>query len=316
MKLNRVVIIFKKPSSLHGPSKKGSLARLKNISPDLFRRRVMMQKSHVRTIEHVEKVLQEFKIRYKIISREKLEHPSNPPFPPFLKGGVGGFYFSPPRRGMVGVRGTKADLIITIGGDGTVLAASHVAGKIPILGVNSMPKTSVGFFCAANASSFKQKLSDIRRGNLRFKSLPLLEVLIDGKRLPYLALNDILFAAASPAETVQYTIQVGRRKERQRGSGVWMAAGPGSTAGICSAGGKVTSVASRRIQYLARELYPIPGTIYRLRRGFVSPGKSIRLLSEISDGIAYLDGTKITYPVHRGAVISVRIAQRKLSIFL
>ena len=310
MKLNRVVIIFKKPSSLHGPSKKGSLARLKNISPDLFRRRILMQESHLRTIEHVEKVLQEFKIRYKIISREKLEHPSNPPFPPFLKGGVGGFYFSPPRQGR------PTDLIITIGGDGTVLAASHVAGNTPILGVNSMPKTSVGFFCAADAASFKQRLIDIKRGKFRFASLPLLEVSLDGKRLPFQALNDILFAATSSAETVQYTIQVGRKKERQRGSGVWIAAGPGSTAGIRSAGGKVTAINSKRIQYLARELYPIPGTTYRLKRGFISPGKSLRIISEISDGIAYLDGTKIVYPVHRGAIISVRIAPIKLRIFL
>jgi len=301
MKLNHVIVVFKKPSMLHGTGGKSALPRLKRVSPDLFRRRLLMQKSHVKTIEQVQKILKELEIPHEVIERKKLESPSNPPSPPFLKGGAGKL---------------QASLIITIGGDGTVLAASHVAGNIPILGVNSMPRTSVGFFCAANASTFKQKITEIKSNRLRFTSLPLLEVSIDGKRLPYLPLNDILFVASSPAETVQYMIQVGQQKERQRGSGVWIAAGPGSTAGICSAGGKVTTVTSRRIQYLARELYPIPGTVYRFRKGFIPPGKSIKITSEMSDGMAFLDGSKLMYPVPRGSTLAVRIAHQRLRIFL
>ena len=42
------------------------------------------------------------------------------------------------------------DLVVTVGGDGTLLAASHLLGpETPVLGVNSAPEHSVGFFCAA-----------------------------------------------------------------------------------------------------------------------------------------------------------------------
>jgi len=271
MKLNRVVVVFKKPHLVRGAA--------------------AHQKNHMMTVQYVEKIFKELGIPHKIILRDKME--SLPPGCPL-----------------------RADLIITIGGDGTVLSASHFAGKTPVLGVNSVPKTSVGFFCAANAKNFKKRILGIMRGSRSPTLLPLLEVSINGKKLPFRALNDILFASVSPAETVQYTIQAGGKKERQRGSGVWIAAGPGSTAGICSGGGKVAAITSRKIQYLARELYPIPGVRYRLKKGFVPAGKSIRLISQISHGVAFLDGAKLSYPLERGNTLTVRIAPRKLRIFL
>ena len=42
-----------------------------------------------------------------------------------------------------------ARLVVTVGGDGTLLAASHlVGGGVPVVGINSSPRSSVGFFCA------------------------------------------------------------------------------------------------------------------------------------------------------------------------
>ena len=66
------------------------------------------------------------------------------------------------RRDVVG-----ADLIITIGGDGTFLRASHCVetaadgGSVPMLGINSAPRSSVGFFCAATADDFPAALATL-----------------------------------------------------------------------------------------------------------------------------------------------------------
>lgn len=298
MKLNRVLVTFKKPSKLRTASAKTDGSRLKRASPTLFRQSMAQQKNHLMTIEQVQRVLKKLGIDYKVIPREKLEKPHPLSW-------VRKF-----RERMI-----KADLLVTIGGDGSVLAASHVAGNIPILGVNSLPKTSVGFFCDTNAKIFEKYLKGILDGTYEPISLPLIEASIDGHKIPYPALNDVLFAGASPAETVQYTIQVGRKKECQRGSGVWMAAGPGSTAGIQSAGGKILPVTSKKLQFLTRELCTIPGTRYKLKRGF-APKSEICIISEMSQGRAFLDGTKFIYPVPRGSQLKVKISSRHLKIFL
>jgi NAD+ kinase len=48
-----------------------------------------------------------------------------------------------------------AELVVTVGGDGTLLAASHRLATTPILGVNSAPSHSIGFFCGARKGSVK-----------------------------------------------------------------------------------------------------------------------------------------------------------------
>ena len=42
---------------------------------------------------------------------------------------------------------TDAALVVAVGGDGTLLSASHSVDSAPVLGVNSAPRSSVGFFC-------------------------------------------------------------------------------------------------------------------------------------------------------------------------
>src|SRR5262245_22273871 len=44
-----------------------------------------------------------------------------------------------------GFDAARFDLVVTVGGDGTLLRASHSVAKTPILGINSSPSTSVGF---------------------------------------------------------------------------------------------------------------------------------------------------------------------------
>src|SRR5262245_45674445 len=46
------------------------------------------------------------------------------------------------------------DLVVTVGGDGTLLWASRLVGAgCPVIAINSAPSDSVGYFCAASRSS-------------------------------------------------------------------------------------------------------------------------------------------------------------------
>ena len=75
------------------------------------------------------------------------------------------------RRAHAAFDTSDAELVIAVGGDGTLLAASHNVDDIPILGVNSAPKHSVGFFCAATRKDFRRYLDQALSGKLRKVSL-------------------------------------------------------------------------------------------------------------------------------------------------
>jgi NAD+ kinase len=95
----------------------------------------------------------------------------------------------------------SADLVVTVGGDGTVLDASHRILDVPLLGVNSNPARSVGFLTGAHAGN----VGDILEGILSRRVLPLrlmrLQVLLNGKPVGVPVLNDILFCHCNPAAT-------------------------------------------------------------------------------------------------------------------
>lgn len=212
--------------------------------------------------------------------------------------------------------GLCGDLLITVGGDGTVLAAAHIAGIIPILGVNSMPGRSVGFFCAATAATFPRVIRGIADGNRAPTDLPLLAANIGGLRVPIHALNDVLFAGRSPAEMLRYEIAIGGRKECQRSSGVWIAAGPGSTAAVLAAGGRRLPIASRRLQMVVREPHNFGRIRHRLTRALLPPRASLTIIPETTDAVIFLDGPKHVFPVPARTRLTVRVATKTLSVFL
>lgn len=213
-------------------------------------------------------------------------------------------------------RETKADLIITLGGDGTVLAAAHAAGDVPILGINTMPGRSVGFFCASTAQGAREKLEEIASGSCAALSLPLVEASIDGKPVPVLALNDVLYAGVSAAEMMRYRISIDGKSEIQRSSGLWISAGPGSTAAMLAAGGRRQSIDSPRLQYLVREPHLMPGQRYRLTGGILGKGKRVTLVPEMGDAAIYIDGPGNVFPVPPNSKLTCRLARRRLKMFI
>lgn len=209
-----------------------------------------------------------------------------------------------------------SDLVITIGGDGTALGASHYIRSGAMLGVNSAPGDSVGHFCSVNRKNFAERLDAILSGKWKAKELARLQVALDEKPLPELALNDVLIVHECPASTTRYLLKVGRREEEHRSSGVWISTAAGSTAGIGSAGGRRMPRGSRRIQFLVRELYREPKRLYALTRGFIESDDEIIVASKMSAGELYIDGAKTRYSFPFGARARISAAEHGLKIFL
>lgn len=209
-----------------------------------------------------------------------------------------------------------ADFVISVGGDGTLLGASHYAHDAMMLGVNSAPGDSVGHFCSVNRKNFAERLNAILDLKWRPVELARLQVTLDGKILPELALNDVLIAHYCPAATTRYLIEVGDRVEEHRSSGVWISTAAGSTAGIGSAGGRRMPLRSRHIQFLARELYHEPEREYELTRGLVPSDSGVTIASKMPDGRLFIDGARTQCLFPFGARAHIEVAEKSLMLFL
>jgi NAD+ kinase len=196
----------------------------------------------------------------------------------------------------------RTDLVVTVGGDGTLLAASHLIGDgTPLLGINSAPGHSVGFFCGATKGTVRQTLERALAGELSATELTRMRVELNGKVLHARVLNEALFCHSSPAATSRYILKLPAGEEEQRSSGLWIGPAAGSTAAQRSAGGKVLPLESTRIQYVVREPYTPAGGRFRYARGFIDAGEELELRSKMREAKVFLDGHRIVHSVTLGA---------------
>jgi NAD+ kinase len=213
------------------------------------------------------------------------------------------------RRAIAGAR-----LVISVGGDGTLLAASHWVTGAMLLGVNSAPRSSIGYLTLARRASLPRILGRIASGTLLPHPVARLEVVLEGKTLPP-ALNDVLIAHEEPAATSRYRLRLGRRAEDHRSSGLWVATAAGSTAGIRSAGGQAMPLDARRLQFRARELYRARGFGTSLEAGFVETGEKLVVESAMAAGWLFIDGARMAVRFPFGAQATFRVAERPLLLF-
>lgn len=194
--------------------------------------------------------------------------------------------------------GESFSAMITVGGDGTLLTASHYLDDrtLPIIGIRSS-QTSVGYLCAGDIRHVPQLISQLASGHVTYLSRHRLKAHIqraedDSRILTFPVLNDFLFANANPASTTRYRFRIGQRVEVHKSSGVWIATATGSTAAISAAGGQVLPGDDSRFQYAVRELYQ-SGEEFRLQKGFFEPGEGqILIENHCARAILALDGER------------------------
>jgi NAD+ kinase len=240
-------------------------------------------REHTRTLDEVEKVLDRSGARTMVV-----------------------------RRAHAAFDVSDATLVIAVGGDGTLLAASHNVSETPILGVNSAPRHSVGFFCALNRATFERGLHAALAGKLPSVELTRMSVLVNGRVRSNRVLNDALYAHRSPAATSRYIIDYRRVREEQRSSGFWIGPAAGSTAAQSSAGGRVLPLGSEKLQLVVREPYVPEGERYRFVRVLMNPGESLRVESKMDDACVFLDGPYRQFPVRLGDVLTFRVSDETL----
>jgi NAD+ kinase len=221
----------------------------------------------------------------------------------------------------------RCDLVVIVGGDGTLLAASHGIGpRVPLLGVNSAPAHSIGFFCAAKKGSVRDSLAAALDGSLVRIELARMRVELNGRSLHERVLNEALYCHASPAATSRYILRIlegsgdrpdGQRtlaEEEQKSSGLWVGPAAGSTAAQKSAGGRVLPLDSSDLQYVVREPYRAYGEPPKMVLGLVGEGETLLLKSRMRQARLFLDGDHLVHDITIGDVVTMQRSAEPLVV--
>lgn len=209
---------------------------------------------------------------------------------------------------------TDCDLVITVGGDGTLLWVSHQVGDIPMVGVNSAPQDSVGFLCATRMGEVRAYLEAVLERRVPRVCVARMQVTIDGVVQHRRVLNDALFAHPIPAMTSRYLLEFRGISEEQKSSGLWIATAAGSTAAIRSAGGRALSLRSQKLQFVVREPYLPPETRYAYVKECFLPGESLTLRSKMREARVYIDGSRDALSLELGQAATFSLSDSPLTL--
>ncbi|MBK5190118.1 MAG: NAD(+)/NADH kinase [Methanosarcinales archaeon] len=130
------------------------------------------------------------------------------------------------------------DLLICIGGDGTILRTLHaLKSPTPVLGINM---GAIGFLAEVQPENSVSTLTSLLEG-FEVERKERLSAAITGARekMPY-AMNEVVVITSKPGKMLHFAIFIdGEELERLRADGVIFATPTGSTAYAMSAGGPI-----------------------------------------------------------------------------
>ena len=122
------------------------------------------------------------------------------------------------------------DLVIVLGGDGTLTSISHnIDSNTPVMGVNSHPRSedpngSFGFYMDSDVETFAEDLSDALAGKAIINRLPRLQATIEttsgNKIRSDPAMNDLLIANTHQYAPSKYHLRRGDIDLEQQSSGL------------------------------------------------------------------------------------------------
>jgi NAD+ kinase len=193
-----------------------------------------------------------------------------------------------------------AVLLVTIGGDGTLLHAAKVAAPhgIPLFGINT---GRLGFLTEIDGrAAALTALAEILKNGFVTDERTALEARVHGKS--YFALNDIVVRRTGESHMTPFGIYVdGNEAAHVPADGVIVATPTGSTAYFLSAGGPILSPQTAAFGVFAL----LPHTLFT--RPLVVPDTSTIVLScdASSDGIALEADGRMVEALHAGDRVTV-----------
>jgi NAD+ kinase len=214
--------------------------------------------------------------------------------------------------------GDDVDLVLVLGGDGTLLAVADSLGQgghdVPILGVNF---GSLGFLTEITRPELFTALESAVRGDVELDD----RMMLCGRAASSarVALNDIVLTRTAPSRMVDIDVTVGDQFVTSvRSDGLIIATPTGSTAYNLSAGGPVVHPAMDAIvltpiapHTLTHRPIVIPAEReVRVRAGSGNDGTEIFLTFDGQHGFALRDGEEVSVTRAPKPIRLVRAANR------
>ena len=134
---------------------------------------------------------------------------------------------------------SKLDLLIVIGGDGSLLSAGRQFGieGPPILGIN---RGKLGFLADIPPDNLSQSLKEIVLGNFVVDQRFFLKSTINKKKKEFLCLNEFVIHSGAVAKMIEYEVFIDEAFVfRQKADGIIVSSPTGSTAYALSGGGPI-----------------------------------------------------------------------------
>jgi NAD+ kinase len=203
------------------------------------------------------------------------------------------------------------ELLLSIGGDGTILRAAQVAlpGNTPITGINL---GNLGFMTELAVEEMETELYRILNGEGWIDERTMLEAqltLADGSPVQtFHALNDVVVARGTVARVIYVTVRInGELFNTYKADGVIVATATGSTGYALSAGGPVMPPHSK--DFLLLPIVPVLSSKHCL---VLPPDTVVELKVEaVHPATISVDG-HTNLPLDSGAVIRLRRSRHKI----
>ncbi len=207
--------------------------------------------------------------------------------------------------GTSGVEVAGADLVVSLGGDGTMLRAVALAGGsgIPVLGVNL---GHLGYLTAVEAGGLRQALEQFLDGTHVLQERMTLDVSLQpagetaGPFPQAIALNEAVVEKQASGHTVRLALSIGGRPFiTYTADGLIVATPPGSTAYNLSSRGPIASPSLR-----AMIVTPVSPHMLFDRSLVLDPADEVRM--ELADGrpaTLFVDGFEVANMVPGDAVV-------------
>lgn len=233
------------------------------------------------------------------------------------KSGIAAYFEKRENEAKIKKLAGKVDAVIAVGGDGTLLRASHFIESTPVLHVSSSLNFNEAFFARATGRDADKKIRLLKQGKYKTIQLMRLEASIDGKKIPYKALNEVYAGSKEQYRVARYTLAIGKKREEQKSSGVLIATPAGSYAWIRSAGGKTLPLTAKKIEYVVREPYRGRLTKPKMTKGVLSSSQSVTVISNIWErhkGVVIIDSYKKEFRFNNGDRLVVKAAEQPLNL--